>query len=152
MAKFAVNESCAWRSEYAVTSMAKAVKATDGWLFKEEPSHYSYDDFEKDGTTLWPGVNNSLARQHLKKAKVGDRVLYYHTGREKAVVGEMVVIEGPMADPSTTDAKAVVLRVRAVKKWPRPVTLTQIKQERRLAEWELVKNSRLSVMPVSAEQ
>jgi predicted RNA-binding protein with PUA-like domain len=122
-----------------------------GWLFKEEPSHFSYADLERDGTTLWDGVDNNLARQHLRNVKAGDRVLYYHTGNEKAVVGEMTVVEGAMPGPAD-DPKAAVVRVRAVKKWPRPVTLAQIKQEPELADWDLVRNSRLSVMPVTAEQ
>ena len=131
--------------------VAKSAKAKDGWLFKEEPSHYSYADLEKDGQTLWDGVDNSLARIHLRAVKTGDRVLYYETGDEKAVVGEMVVTEGPMADPGSDDPKAVVVKVKAVKRWPKAVTLAQIKQEPAFADWALVKNSRLSVMPVSAE-
>jgi predicted RNA-binding protein with PUA-like domain len=92
------------------------------------------------------------ARKHLRNVKQGDRALYYHTGKEKAVVGEMVVVEGPMPDPSTSDPKAVVVRVRPVKKWPVPVTLAQIKKDGVFATWDLVKNSRLSVMPVSPAQ
>src|SRR5882724_1028934 len=109
--------------------VAKAKKALGGWLFKQEPSCYSYSDLERDGTTVWDGVNNNLARQHLRTVKKGDRVLYYHTGKEKAVVGEMLVVEGPMPDPAGNDPKAVVVGVEAVRRWPQPVTLTQIKQD-----------------------
>ncbi len=123
-----------------------------GWLFKEEPAHYSFADLERDGTTLWDGVANNLALMHLRKVQVGDRVLFYHTGKERAVVGEMQVIEGPMPDPAQGDPKLVVVRVKAAARWPRPVTLDAIKAEPMLRDWELVRKSRLSVMPVSAAQ
>ena len=130
--------------------MAKA--AYGRWLFKEEPTHYSFADLERDGNTLWDGVDNNLARKHLRQVKAGDRVLCYHSGKEKAVVGEMVVVEGAQADPAADDPKAVVVRVQAARRFPKAVTLQRIKQELSLASWELVKISRLSVMPVSAEQ
>lgn len=132
--------------------MARAGKAMGGWLFKQEPSCYSFADLERDGTTKWDGVRNNQARLYLRMVKSGDRVLYYHTGNEKAVVGEMVVTEGPHDDPAGDDPRAVVLTVKAVKRWPRPVTLQEIKAEPLLADWELVKLSRLSVMPVSPAQ
>ncbi len=123
-----------------------------GWLFKEEPDHYSYADLERDGATWWNGVSNNLARQHLRQVKAGDRVLYYHTGKEKAIVGEMRVIAGPKADPDADDPKAAVVQVEAVARWPSPVTLERIKAEPALAGWDLVRLPRLSVVPVSAEQ
>jgi predicted RNA-binding protein with PUA-like domain len=132
--------------------VGKAPKVAGGWLFKEEPTHYSYTDLQRDGTTLWDGVDNNLARKYLRNVKQGDRALYYHTGNEKAVVGEMEVVEGPMPDPAASDPKAVVVRVRPIKKWPRPVTLAQIKKDPLFASWELVRNSRLSVMPVNQSQ
>jgi predicted RNA-binding protein with PUA-like domain len=122
------------------------------WLFKEEPEHYNYDDLAKDGSTLWSGVNNSLARQNLRKVRKGDRVLYYHTGKEKAVVGEMVVESDPQSDPDSDDPNAVVVRVRAKRRWKRPVTLAEIKKDAQLASWELVRLPRLSVMPATKEQ
>jgi predicted RNA-binding protein with PUA-like domain len=97
-------------------------------------------------------VTNSLARQNLRKIRKGDRVLYYHTGKERAIVGEMRVVEGPGPDPESDDPKAVVVTVKAVKPWPHAVSLERIKQEPVLASWELVRISRLSVMPVTAEQ
>jgi predicted RNA-binding protein with PUA-like domain len=125
---------------------------TGGWLFKEEPDHYSFADLQRDGETLWEGVTNNLARQNLRKVKPGDRVLYYHTGKERAVVGEMRVVEGPLPDPQSDDPKAVMVKVKAVRPWPVPVTLERIKQEPELASWELVRLPRLSVLPVSREQ
>jgi predicted RNA-binding protein with PUA-like domain len=119
------------------------------WLFKEEPDHYNWRDLERDGSTLWDGVSNNLARQHLRKVRRGDRVLYYHTGKEKAVVGEMRILSGPESDPNSTDPKALVVRVEPVRHWPRPVTLKQIKDDAQLADWDLVRLPRLSVVPVS---
>ena len=132
--------------------MKSSAAATDGWLFKEEPDHYNFADLERDKTTLWDGVTNNLARQNLRKVRPGDRVLYYHTGKEKAVVGEMRVIEGPTPDPASADPKAVVVKVQAVRRWMNPVTLGRIKKEPELADWELVRLPRLSVVPVSMEQ
>jgi predicted RNA-binding protein with PUA-like domain len=128
------------------------IKQSGGWLFKEEPEHYSFADLVRDGQTVWSGVTNNLARKNLRKVRKGDRVLYYHTGKERAIVGEMRVIEGPGSDPEGDDPKAVVVTVKAVKPWPNPVTLQRIKQEPALASWELVRISRLSIMPVTAEQ
>ena len=118
------------------------------WLFKEEPTHYSYADLERDGTAVWDGVANALALQHLRKVRSGDRVLLYHTGKEKAVVGEMVVTGGPVAG----DGKAVAVTVRAVRRLQHPVTLARIKKDPAFAGWELVRLSRLSVMPVTDAQ
>jgi len=122
------------------------------WLFKEEPNHYNYKDLERDGTALWNGIANALARQNLRKVHVGDRILYYHTGQERAIVGEMLVIEGPLPDPDDSDPKSVAVRVQAVRQWPTPVTLTRIKAEPALAGWDLLRMPRLSVVAVSPSQ
>ncbi len=127
-------------------------QSAGGWLFKEEPDHYSFADLQRDGTTRWDGVTNNLARQNLRRVQAGDRVLYYHTGKEKAVVGEMRVVVGPSADPDADDPKAVVVVVEAVRRGPRPVPLAEIKADPVLATWDLVRLPRLSVMPVSPEQ
>jgi predicted RNA-binding protein with PUA-like domain len=132
--------------------VAKRPAAAGGWLFKEEPDHYSFADLERDGSTLWDGVANAAARLQLRKVKLGDRVLYYHTGNERAIVGEMRVLEGPMADPTSEDPKAVAVRVEAVRRWRRPVTLAEIKANASLAGWDLIRLPRLSVMPVTAQQ
>lgn len=124
-------------------------KPVGGWLFKEEPEHYSFADLEADGTTRWDGVTNNLARQNLRKVTPGDRVLYYHTGGERAIVGEMVVVAGP--DPTEDDPKAVVVTVKAVRRWARPLPLDRIKQDPLLRTWDLVRLPRLSVVPVTAE-
>ena len=121
------------------------------WLFKEEPDHYSFADLERDGHTVWDGVANNLALQNLRKVRTGDRVLYYHTGKEKAVVGEMRVVSGPRPERAG-EAKQVVIDVEPVRRWPRPLALSQIKGDPQLADWQLVKISRLSVVPVSKNQ
>ena len=118
------------------------------WLFKEEPSHYSFADLERDGTAVWDGVANALALKHLRNVRPGDRVLLYHTGKEKAVVGEMEVVVGPGA----ADEKQVAVTVRAVRRLQHPVPLSRIKTDPALADWELVRLPRLSVMPVTNAQ
>jgi len=122
------------------------------WLCKQEPTCYSYDDLARDGSTVWDGVSNPLARKHLRLMKPGDRVLFYHTGKEKAVVGEMVVATEPKADLKADDEAAVAVEMRSVRKFPVAVTLAQIKADKRLAEWDLIRLPRLSVVPVTAAQ
>jgi predicted RNA-binding protein with PUA-like domain len=122
------------------------------WLFKEEPDHYCYDDLERDGTTLWDGVTNNLARQNLRQVRRGDRILYYHTGKEKAIVGQMKAVGNAMPDPASEDPKDVVVKVQAVRRLAHPVSLARVKREPLLKNWDLVRNSRLSVMPVSLAQ
>jgi predicted RNA-binding protein with PUA-like domain len=122
------------------------------WLFKEEPDHYSLDDLFRDKRTVWDGVGNNLALKHLRSVKKGDRVLYYHTGKVKAVVGEMEVVKGAYPDPARDDDRLVVVDVRPIRRFTRPVPLAQIKANPRFADFALVRISRLSVMPVTDEQ
>ena len=121
------------------------------WLCKIEPDCYSFDTLVRDGGTLWDGVSNALARKHLRQMKPGDRVLFYHTGKEKAVVGEMVVAGEPRPDPKADEA-AVVVEMKAVRKFDRPVGLAEIKADQVLAGWDLVRLPRLSVVPVTEAQ
>jgi predicted RNA-binding protein with PUA-like domain len=116
------------------------------WLFKQEPSTYSYSQLEKDGRTVWDGVSNNLALKHLRSVKKGDRVLFYHTGDEKQAVGIMEAVSDPYSDPK--DKRLVMVDVRPVARLGKPVTLEAIKQNPAFASWELVRISRLSVMPV----
>jgi predicted RNA-binding protein with PUA-like domain len=120
------------------------------WLFKQEPSSYGLADLERDGTTVWDGVSNPVALKNLRSVKPKDRVFFYHTGKEKAIVGEMRVVGNPHAPAG--DSKAVVVDVEFVRKFSRPVTLAEVKADKLLADWELVRLPRLSVMPVSAAQ
>ncbi len=119
------------------------------WLFKEEPSHYSFDDLEREGSTVWDGVKNNLALKNLRQVKQGDRAFFYHTGKEKAVVGEMKVISNPL--PVEGEDKLVTVEVESVRRLT-PVTLARIKEVEELQDWELIRLSRLSIVPVSAEQ
>jgi predicted RNA-binding protein with PUA-like domain len=119
------------------------------WLFKEEPTHYSYDELVKDKRAVWSGVKNPLAQKHLRSVKKGDRIFYYHTGDEKSVVGIAKALGDAYPDPGDKTGKASVVDVGPVKKLARPVTLAEIKADRQFADFPLVRISRLSVMPVS---
>lgn len=122
------------------------------WLFKEEPSHYSFDDLVRDKKTVWAGVENNLALIHLRNVTKGDRVFFYHTGDEKAVIGIMEVTKGSYPDPKQNNPRLVVVDVKPVGKLARAVTLAEIKANSKFANFGLVKISRLSVMPVTREQ
>jgi predicted RNA-binding protein with PUA-like domain len=119
------------------------------WLFKEEPSHYSYDAFVKDNTAVWSGVRNPVAQRHLHAVKKGDRIFYYHTGDEKAIVGVARATRDAYADPDDSSGKAAVVDIAPVRKLKRPVTLKEIKADRFFKDFPLVRISRLSVMPVT---
>ena len=119
------------------------------WLFKEEPTHYSYDDFVKDGGTSWSGVRNPVAQKHLHAVKKGDRIFYYHTGNEKSIVGIAKAIGNAYPDPKDNTGRLAVVDIAPVKKLKRPVTLKEIKAEPAFKDFPLVRISRLSVMPVT---
>lgn len=122
------------------------------WIVKTEPSTYSYDDLARRKTAVWDGVKNNLALKHLRQMNPGDQVLVYHTGDEKAVVGLARVESEPYPDPKQKDPKLTVVDLRAVGRLPRPVPLSEIKEDRSFADLGLVRMGRLSVMPASAEQ
>ena len=122
------------------------------WLFKEEPTHYGYDELVKDKKTMWSGVKNPLAQKHLRSVKKGDQIFYYHTGDEKAVVGIAKAVSAAYPDPDDASGKYVAVDLAPVKRLPRPVTLAEIKAEPRLAKMELIRQSRLSVAPVRDEE
>lgn len=117
------------------------------WLLKTEPSTYSIADFERDRRTTWDGVRNALALIHLRAMQPGDGLLLYHSGQEKAVVGRGSVESAPR-----TDGKVTVVDVRFEERLPAPVTLAEIKREPDLAGLPLIRNTRLSVMPVTADE
>ena len=100
------------------------------WLFKEEPSHYGFDALVKDKSTAWSGVRNPVAQRHLHAVKKGDRILYYHTGDEKQIVGIARALGDAYPDPDDATGKAAVVDVGPVKKLPRPVTLKAVKAEK----------------------
>jgi predicted RNA-binding protein with PUA-like domain len=122
------------------------------FLFKEEPTHFSYDDLVKEKKTRWSGVKNPLAQKHLRSAKKGDAIFYYHTGDEKAVVGIARAASDAYPDPADESGKLYAVDVVPVKKLPRPVTLAEIKAKPAFRDFPLVRISRLSVMPVSEKE
>ena len=119
------------------------------WLFKEEPSSYSFQEFTRDGRTVWAGVKNPLAQKHLRSVKKGDRIFYYHTGNEKAVIGIARAAGDAYPDPKDKTGKAVVVDVVPERALARPVTLSEIKASKAFATFVLTRLPRLSVMPVT---
>jgi predicted RNA-binding protein with PUA-like domain len=122
------------------------------YLFKEEPTHYSYDDLVRDGKTSWTGVKNPVAQKHLRSVKKGDRIFFYHTGNEKAVVGIARAAADAYPDPDDKSGKLYAVDVLPVKKLKSPVTLKAIKADRAFASFALTRVPRLSVMPVNEEE
>jgi predicted RNA-binding protein with PUA-like domain len=119
------------------------------WLFKEEPSSYSFEQFTKDGRAVWAGVKNPLAQKHLRGVKKGDRVFYYHTGNQKAIVGVATAIGDAYPDPKDKARKAFVVAIQPERPLARVVTLAEIKASKAFASFPLTRLPRLSVMPVS---
>ena len=119
------------------------------WLVKEEPEHYSYDQLERDRKTVWAGVRNPLAQKHLRSIRKGDRIFYYHTGKEKAVVAIARAASDAYPDPDDESGKQFVVDVAPEARLPRPVTLAAIKADSGFAAFPLVRMARLSVMPVT---
>ena len=119
------------------------------WLFKEEPTHYSFDKLVRDRNTVWSGVKNPLAQKHLRAVRKGDSIFYYHTGNEKAVVGIAKALGDAYPDPKDKTGKQSVVDVVPSRKLPRPVTLAEIKADPAFKTFPLVRISRLSVMPVT---
>jgi predicted RNA-binding protein with PUA-like domain len=133
----------------SVAAIKKVAWLIMNWLFKEEPTHYSFDALVADKKTVWSGVKNPLAQKHLHAVKGGDRIFYYHTGDEKAVIGIAKALGNSYADPDDKTGKRAVVDIAPGRKLARPVTLAEIKSDRRFANFPLVRISRLSVMPVS---
>lgn len=122
------------------------------WLLKTEPSCYSYDDLERDKKTVWDGITNNLALKYLREMRKGDTAIIYHTGDEKRLVGLAEVSSDPFVDPKLNDPKLAVIELKPKKKLTRSLTLAEIKGNKKLQDFILVKMSRLSVMPVSGDQ
>ena len=120
------------------------------WLVKEEPENYSYLQFLTDRTTVWAGVRNPVAQRNLREMKKGDRVFFYHTGKEKAIIGTATVSKTAYPDPK--DNNLVVVELAAGKALKRPVTLAEVKADKRFATMPLVRIARLSVQQVTDEQ
>lgn len=122
------------------------------WLVKSDPETYSWNKMKSDKRTFWDGVRNYQARNYLKEMKIGDLVLFYHSQSDKSIVGITKVVKEHYPDPTTNDDRWVVVDLEAVEDLKNPVTLEQIKQNPVLSNIPLVKQQRLSVMPLTAEQ
>lgn len=122
------------------------------WLVKSEPFKYSWDQFVRDKQTLWDGVRNYAARNHLKAMKKGDEVFFYHSNEGLEIVGTAKVIKEYYQDPTTDEEAWVVVDLKPVKKLSKPVTLVQIKSDERLKDMALVKYTRLSIQPVTPKE
>jgi len=120
----------------------------NSWLLKTEPSTYSYADLVRDKRTTWDGVSNPVALKHLRTMRKGDQAFVYHTGSEKAIVGIARIAGDPRPDPKLDDPRLVVVELEPVRPLRKPVPLAAVKADRRFADFELVRISRLSVMPV----
>jgi len=121
------------------------------WLAKQEPSGprgYNFEQLKKEKTTVWDGVHNNLALKHMREMKSGDLVLFYHTGIERQAVGIMQITSKPYPNPKENNERFIVVDVKYTKTLKRPVTLNELKKEKKFQNWELIRISRLSVMPV----
>lgn len=122
------------------------------WILKTEPDTYSFDQMAREGTVVWDGVKNPVALKHLNNMQPGDPVLIYHTGKEKAIVGEAEVTSAAYPDPRAKEDNLVVVNLRAGRRLPRPVSLAAIKADRDFMDLGLVRMGRLSVVPATEEQ
>lgn len=122
------------------------------WLIKSEPSTYSWDQFVKEGETFWDGVRNYAARNHLRAMKKGDEVFFYHSSEGLEIVGVAKVVKEAYQDPSTKEAAWLAVDFKAVKKLTRPVTMQEMKLDKRLKDMALIRLGRLSVQPVTEKE
>ena len=122
------------------------------WIIKQEPSQYNWKQFEKDRETYWDGVRNYQARNNLKKMKKGDNLLFYHSVVGKEIVGIAEVTREAYPDPTTDDERWVVVDLKPIKPFKVPVTLEDIKAHKELSEIALIKQARLSVMPITKKE
>ena len=133
-------------------SSAKQSAASGLWLVKQEPETYSWDDFVRDGRTDWTGVRNFQARNNLRQMKPGDRVLFYHSGTGKCVVGIAEIAKAAYPDPTADDPQWVAVDLKPLKPLNEPVPLASIRYHARLANLPLIRQSQLSVMPLTKEE
>jgi predicted RNA-binding protein with PUA-like domain len=122
------------------------------WMVKQEPETYSWSDFVRDGRTDWTGVRNYQARNNLRQMQTGDRVLFYHSGKDKAVVGIAEVARAAYADPTADDPQWVAVDLKPVKAFEAQVFLAAIRYDKRLGGLPLIRQSQLSVMPLTKDE
>jgi predicted RNA-binding protein with PUA-like domain len=118
------------------------------WLLKTEPDCYAWEDLERDKQTVWDGISNALALKHLRTMRKGDLALIYHTADQRAAIGVATVVSNPYVDPKAGDDRLVVVDLKIKKKLPQPVSLSDIKADPAFAGWDLLRISRLGVVPV----
>ena len=118
------------------------------WLLKTEPADYSFADLERDGRAVWDGVSNNAALKHIRSVRKGDEALVYHTGDERQAVGLARVVSDPYPDRAADDPRLVVFDLVPLRRLARPVTLAEVKADPAFAGFDLVRQPRLSVMPV----
>jgi predicted RNA-binding protein with PUA-like domain len=123
----------------------------NSWLVKQEPEDYSWDDLVRDKKTAWTGVRNFQARNNLRNMKTGDAVLFYHSGKDKSVVGIAEVAKAAYPDPTADDDSWIAVDIKPVRPLAKLVSLADIKANSKLRDLLLVRQSRLSVMPVAKE-
>jgi predicted RNA-binding protein with PUA-like domain len=141
------------KNSVAKTSALETSKPVSScWLVKQEPEAYSWDDLVRDGGTEWTGVRNFQARNNLRQMKAGDSVLFYHSGQQKSVVGIASVAKSAYPDPTAKEPEWVAVDIKAVKPLRKAVSLATIKAQPELSDMLLVRQSRLSVMPVTKEE
>lgn len=121
-------------------------------MVKQEPETYSWSDFVSDGVTDWTGVRNYQARNNLREMKTGERVLFYHSGKDKAVVGIAEVVKSAYPDPTVADVQWVAVDLKPVKALKNPVPLASIRYDKRLSQLPLIRQSQLSVMSLTKEE
>lgn len=122
------------------------------WLVKQEPETYSWSDFLSDGGTDWTGVRNYQARNNLREMKTGERVLFYHSGKDKAVVGLAEVVKSAYPDPTADDEQWVAVDLKPIKALRNPVPLAAIRYDKRLSQLPLIRQSQLSVMSLTKDE
>jgi len=122
------------------------------WLVKQEPEDYSWNDLVRDGITQWTGVRNFQARNNLRQMQAGDAVFFYHSGKEKSIVGIAQVAKAAYPDPTADDPAWIAVDIKPVKPLSRPVALVDIRANSKLSNLLLIRQSRLSVMPVTKQE
>ena len=135
-----------------VQTQVSKERTVANWILKSEPEIYSYADLVRDGRTVWDGVANNTALMHMRTMRPADQALIYHTGDERRAVGLATITSAPYPDPQLSDARLVVVDVLPLRALPRPVTLAAVKADPFFADFVLVRQARLSVVPVSDEQ
>lgn len=136
----------------AKKSQPKTASPSGYWMVKQEPDTYSWDDFVRDGRTDWTGVRNFQARNNLRQMKVSDRVLFYHSGKGKSVVGIAEVVKAAYPDPTSKETGWVAVDIKPGKALAEPVPLASIRYHPKLSKLPLIRQSQLSVMPLTKEE